>query len=126
MWHVQEVSEKLMLCLARGLGFPDDYFIKAHDVKRPESQTVARLLHYFETPKQTNGEVWHRAGAHTDWDLLTLLFQKAGQSGLEVKPLLPPAEFSQYHEKPQIHAVDCTPKLNDLLLTSFALDLPRP
>lgn len=84
MGHAQEVSEKLMLCFARGLGFPDDYFIKAHAIKRPESQTVARLLHYFETPKQTNGEVWHRAGAHTDWDLITLLFQKAGQSGLEV------------------------------------------
>ncbi|KAK6373309.1 hypothetical protein LTS17_008329 [Exophiala oligosperma] len=86
MWRVQEVSERLMLCLARGLGFPDDYFIRAHDVKRPESQTVARLLHYFETPANTNGEVWHRAGAHTDWDLLTLLFQKAGQSGLEICP----------------------------------------
>jgi isopenicillin N synthase-like dioxygenase len=103
MWHVQKVSEKLMLCLARGLGFPDDYFIKAHDVKRPESQTVARLLHYFETPKQqTNGEVWHRAGAHTDWDLLTLLFQKAGQSGLEVKsPPFPHCRIpSNYHENP--------------------------
>lgn len=86
MHAVQSVSEQLMLCFARGLGFPDDYFIKAHDIKRPESQTVARLLHYFETPKQTNGEVWHRAGAHTDWDLLTLLFQKAGQSGLEICP----------------------------------------
>lgn len=84
MNKVQDVSEKLMVCFARGLGFPDDYFIKAHDIRRPESQTVARLLHYFETPRNTNGEVWHRAGAHTDWDLLTLLFQKAGQSGLEV------------------------------------------
>jgi len=84
MQKVQDVSEKLMVCLARGLGFPDDYFVKAHDVRRPESQTVARLLHYFGTPVNTNGEVWHRAGAHTDWDLLTLLFQKEGQSGLEV------------------------------------------
>lgn len=88
MWKAQGVSEKLMLCLARGLGFPDDYFVKAHDVKRPESQTVARLLHYFETPRDNvGGQVWHRAGAHTDWDLLTLLFQKAGQSGLEVSSL---------------------------------------
>lgn len=84
MHRVQEVSERLMMCFARGLGFDDEYFIRAHDVKRPESQTVARLLHYFETPRETSGEVWHRAGAHTDWDLVTLLFQKAGQSGLEV------------------------------------------
>ena len=49
---VQDVSEKLMLCFRRGLGFPHDNFVKAHDVKRPESQTVARLLHYIETPRE--------------------------------------------------------------------------
>lgn len=88
MHQVQGVSEKLMTCFARGLGFDDNYFIRAHDVSRPESQTVCRLLHYFEVPSDTAraGEVWHRAGAHTDWDLLTLLFQKAGQSGLEICP----------------------------------------
>lgn len=88
MYQVQRVSEKLMKCFARGLEFDDDYFIKAHDVSRQESQTVCRLLHYFETPKVANstGEVFHRAGAHADWDFLTLLFQKAGQSGLEICP----------------------------------------
>lgn len=88
MKQAQSVSEKLMICLARGLGFDDDYFVKAHDVSRPESQTVCRLLHYFETPEvpSSNGELYHRAGAHADWDLLTLLFQKAGQSGLEICP----------------------------------------
>jgi isopenicillin N synthase-like dioxygenase len=76
MKQVQSISEKLMTCLARGLGFDDDYFVKAHDVSRPESQTVCRLLHYFETPEvpSFNGEVYHRAGTHADWDLLTLLF----------------------------------------------------
>ncbi|CAI6330949.1 unnamed protein product [Periconia digitata] len=88
MHQAQSVSEKLMICLARGLNFEDDYFVKAHDVSRSESQTVCRLLHYFETPKLSNptGEVFHRAGAHADWDFLTLLFQKAGQSGLEICP----------------------------------------
>jgi isopenicillin N synthase-like dioxygenase len=86
MHQVQTVSEKLMVCFARGLGFPDNYFINAHDVARSDSQTVARLLHYFESPQASNGQVFHRAGAHTDWDFLTLLFQKAGQSGLEICP----------------------------------------
>jgi isopenicillin N synthase-like dioxygenase len=88
MHQVQSVSEKLMTCFARGLGFDDNYFIRAHDISRPESQTVCRLLHYFEVPADSEraGEVWHRAGAHTDWDLLTLLFQKEGQSGLEICP----------------------------------------
>lgn len=67
MHRVQAVSEKLMLCFARGLGFPDDYFIKFHDITRPNSQTTMRLLHYFALPKENNnGEVYYRAGAHCD------------------------------------------------------------
>lgn len=31
-------------------------------------------------------EEYHRAGAHADWDFLTLLFQKEGQVGLEICP----------------------------------------
>lgn len=87
MHQAQSVSEKLMRCFARGLGFPDDFFIKAHDVSRPESQTVLRLLHYFEVDKSTPvPEGYYRAGAHADWDFVTLLFQAAGQSGLEICP----------------------------------------
>jgi len=87
MHRVQAVSEKLMLCFARGLGFPDDYFVKAHDVTRPDCQSVLRLLHYFEAdPKDAPREGYFRAGAHADWDLFTLLFQRPGQSGLEICP----------------------------------------
>lgn len=87
MKRTQAVSEKLMLCFARGLGFPDDYFIKAHDVTRPNAQTVLRLLHYFALDKSAPvPEGYYRAGSHTDWDLITLLFQKSGQSGLEICP----------------------------------------
>ena len=90
MTHVQEVSEKLMLCFARGLGFPDDYFIKYHDVSRPNAQTTLRFLRYFALPKPEDradkDKVYHRAGAHADWDFLTLLFQQNGQSGLEICP----------------------------------------
>lgn len=86
MRECQSVSEKLMVCFARGLGFEDDFFVKAHDISEPDSQTVGRLLHYFATPENTSGQIWHRAGAHTDWAFLTLLFQKAGQSGLEICP----------------------------------------
>ena len=88
MRKAQSVSEKLMTCFARGLGFPDDYFVKAHDASRPECQSVLRLLHYFEVD-QSKGPVpdgYYRAGAHADWDLLTLLFQQPSQSGLEICP----------------------------------------
>lgn len=90
MHHVQGVSEKLMRCFARGLGFPDDYFIRYHDVTRTNSQTTMRLLHYFALPEPDPNDkdrpVYHRAGAHADWGFLTLLFQKDGESGLEICP----------------------------------------
>jgi isopenicillin N synthase-like dioxygenase len=87
MHAAQGVSEKLMVCFARGLGFPDDFFIKAHDISRPESQTVLRLLHYFEVDQSVPvPEGYFRAGPHVDWDFITLLFQRAGQSGLEICP----------------------------------------
>lgn len=87
MRKAQDVSEKLMICFARGLGFSDDYFIKAHDISRPESQTVLRLLHYFEVDKTTPVPAgYYRAGAHVDWDFITLLFQNSNQSGLEICP----------------------------------------
>ncbi|KAL9108644.1 MAG: hypothetical protein Q9227_006590 [Pyrenula ochraceoflavens] len=85
MHKAQAVSEKLMRCFARGLGFDDEFFNKAHDVTRPNSQSVLRLLHYFEVPKAP-GKDYHRAGPHADWDLLTLLFQREGQCGLEICP----------------------------------------
>ncbi|KAI1206292.1 Clavaminate synthase-like protein [Annulohypoxylon truncatum] len=87
MRQAQDVSEKLMLCFARGLRFADDYFVKAHDVSRPNAQTVLRILHYFAMdPSAPTPEGYYRAGAHADWDFVTLLFQRPGQSGLEICP----------------------------------------
>ncbi|KAF9632548.1 Oxoglutarate/iron-dependent oxygenase [Lasiodiplodia theobromae] len=87
MLRTQEVSEKVMVCFARGLGFPDDYFVKAHDVTRPEAQSVLRLIYYPEQNRdEPVKEGYYRAGPHADWDLLTLLYQRPGQSGLEICP----------------------------------------
>ncbi|KAI0471630.1 hypothetical protein GGR56DRAFT_82626 [Xylariaceae sp. FL0804] len=87
MRQVQGVSERLMVCFARGLGFPDDYFVKVHDISRPNIQTVLRALHYFAVdPSVPTPEGYYRAGPHADWDFLTLLFQRPGQSGLEICP----------------------------------------
>ncbi|KAI9654344.1 MAG: hypothetical protein M1821_006660 [Bathelium mastoideum] len=87
MHHLQQVSEKLMLCFARGLGMPDEVFIKAHDASKADCQTVLRLLHYPAVEQNSLvPKGYFRAGAHADWDLLTLLFQRPGQGGLEICP----------------------------------------
>ncbi|EFX02175.1 oxoglutarate/iron-dependent oxygenase [Grosmannia clavigera kw1407] len=91
MNRLHTLSKKLMICFARGLGFPDDYFLPFHDVSRPSIQSVLRLLHYFpiEPPAPDSDKpptIYHRAGAHADWGFLTLLFQRPGQGGLEICP----------------------------------------
>lgn len=86
MNRVQKISERLMICFARGLGFEDDFFIKVHDITRPNSQSTLRLLHYYATPETDDGKIHHRAGAHADWGFLTILFQREGQCGLEICP----------------------------------------
>ncbi|SNY58770.1 isopenicillin N synthase family oxygenase [Enterobacter sp. CC120223-11] len=79
-----EVGMKLLSCFALKMGFPDDFFTQAHDPSQETYQSTLRMLHYFALTGEPDGP-W-RAGAHTDFDCLTLLFQQAGQGGLQVCP----------------------------------------
>ncbi|PBK70997.1 Clavaminate synthase-like protein [Armillaria solidipes] len=67
MDKTQTLSLKILSFFAVALGFPPDFFTEAHDTRLwgPNS--------------------W-RAGAHTDFDCLTLLYQQDGGDGLEVCP----------------------------------------
>ncbi|KAJ5142451.1 Oxoglutarate/iron-dependent dioxygenase [Penicillium bovifimosum] len=78
MDRVRQVSECLMRCFARGLGFPERFMIECHGIAWPDSQTTMRLLHYFAFPEAPDGGVYHRAGAHADWGYLALVLQKDG------------------------------------------------
>ncbi|MBY6200581.1 isopenicillin N synthase family oxygenase [Maritalea mobilis] len=82
-----EVAMKVLSCFALKLGFAEDLFTRAHDPASPEYQSTLRLIHYLpmENAKPEDFEGW-RAGAHTDFDCLTLLHQKTGQGGLQVCP----------------------------------------
>jgi isopenicillin N synthase-like dioxygenase len=86
MEQCQEVSMKILSCLAIGLGFEEDFFLSRHDTSKPDCQQTLRCLHYHDiTGKTFPAEYW-RAGAHTDFDTLTLLFQRPGENGLEICP----------------------------------------
>ncbi len=81
-----QLGMKVLSCFADKLGFDRDFFSKAHDPQSSDYQSTLRLLHYFPTQGVTEqGNVW-RAGAHTDFDCLTLLFQHPGHGGLQVCP----------------------------------------
>ena len=82
-----QVGMQLLSCFAYKLGFDEDFFTRAHNPEVPSYQSTLRMLHYFavDTALKEETGLW-RAGAHTDFDCLTLLFQRAGQGGLQVLP----------------------------------------
>lgn len=59
---------------------------------KADTQCTLRMLHYtpmdldtlrsLTTPDE-EGRIFWRAGAHTDWACITLLFQRMGEAGLE-------------------------------------------
>ncbi|CAI7640937.1 unnamed protein product [Penicillium pancosmium] len=78
-----EISDQLLTCFARALGFEEDYFKIANDPSQPDCLTQLRLIHYPQSDKAIG--TW-RAGSHTDIGCLTLLFQRDGEDGLEICP----------------------------------------
>ncbi|MBJ9985699.1 isopenicillin N synthase family oxygenase [Acinetobacter sp. S40] len=81
------VGMKILSCFAYKMGFAEDFFTLAHDPSKETYQSTLRMLHYFAVDPALKDELglW-RAGAHTDFDCLTLLFQQKGQGGLQVCP----------------------------------------
>ncbi|WP_207843264.1 isopenicillin N synthase family oxygenase [Williamsia soli] len=80
------LAMELLSLFADKLGFDREFFTRAHDPASQSYQSTLRLLHYYALPADADlTGVW-RAGAHTDFDCLTLLFQRNGQGGLQVCP----------------------------------------
>ncbi len=81
------LAMRVLASFARRLGFIEAFFTERHDPTEPTYQSTLRLLHYL--PMDTAqlaalGDGFWRAGAHTDFDCLTLLHQVPGQHGLQV------------------------------------------
>jgi len=55
----------------------------AHTLWAEDGQCTLRLLHYPPVDVSNVPEDYWRAGPHTDWCNLTLLFQRPGNAGLE-------------------------------------------
>lgn len=58
------------------------YFASRHDQSRGPSGTIFRMLYYPSTSSSPDSQI--RAGAHSDYGSLTLLFRLPGQPGLEL------------------------------------------
>ncbi|KAK3327725.1 hypothetical protein B0T19DRAFT_422612 [Cercophora scortea] len=76
---------KINTLLGIGLGVnPPDFFTQAHLTTRGTSGTILRLLYYPPLPQTTASPTDIRAGAHSDYGSITLLFRLKGQAGLEI------------------------------------------
>ncbi len=86
-YRAWQLGMDILSCFADRLGFDRDFFTRAHDRRRGDYQSTLRLLHYLPLPEDMPADpsVW-RAGAHTDFDCLTMVFQQEGQGGLQVSP----------------------------------------
>lgn len=85
------VAMRVLSCFAVKMGFARTFFTQAHDPSAADYQSTLRMLHYFAVDPALRdqlgqGENLWRAGAHTDFDCLTLLFQRSGQGGLQLLP----------------------------------------
>ncbi|KAL2119585.1 hypothetical protein VTJ04DRAFT_6546 [Mycothermus thermophilus] len=95
--HCYHLTLKLLSLIGIGLGVdPPNFFTEAHLRSKGPSGTILRFLRYpprsslsssssgsdSATPPPEDGDV--RAGAHSDYGSLTLLFRLRGQPGLEI------------------------------------------
>ncbi|CAF1350362.1 unnamed protein product [Rotaria sordida] len=76
-----DLCMKLLTYLAQCFNIDSDYFTSKHKWELKSGNTL-RLLHYPATENQSDECI--RAGAHSDYGSLTLLFQHENKSGLQV------------------------------------------
>ena len=75
----------ILALLGTALEIPEsDYFASRHDQARGPSGTIFRMLYYPKTNSGSNEVQSIRAGAHSDYGSITLLFRLPGQPGLEL------------------------------------------
>ncbi|KAK9858654.1 Oxoglutarate/iron-dependent dioxygenase [Penicillium brevicompactum] len=97
--HEGEINEFAKLCnktcnriltlLALGLEMEEDFFTNRHDPTSGPTGSILRYLYYPSIFSPETAAYKHdkdvRAGAHSDYGSITLLFQRPGQPGLEIR-----------------------------------------
>lgn len=108
-----ELSQRILSCFAERLGVSDAMFSSGHDRNSPDYQCTLRMLHYFAVQASELDPTLWRAGAHTDFDTLTLLYQRSGQRGLEVCPGKEASDLAWTPVEPSDYIITCN--IGDML-----------
>mmetsp|Transcript_38423 Transcript_38423/g.69256 ORF Transcript_38423/g.69256 Transcript_38423/m.69256 type:complete len:344 (-) Transcript_38423:101-1132(-) len=87
---------------------------KSHHLWNGDGQCTLRLMHYPPIDEKilSTNNLW-RAGAHTDWGCITLLFQRMGQDGLECRAN--PQGDAKWIEVPPVQNGGITVNIGDML-----------
>lgn len=80
-----ELCHRILALFAVALDIDRGWFTSRHDQGCGPSGSVFRLLYYPRIDEDFEDGVDIRAGAHSDFGSITLLFQQMGQPGLEIK-----------------------------------------
>ncbi|CAG8157991.1 unnamed protein product [Penicillium nalgiovense] len=79
---------RILTLLALGLEIQEDFFTTRHDPSTGSTGSILRYLYYPSIFSPSTAAYKHdkdvRAGAHSDYGSITLLFQRPGQPGLEI------------------------------------------
>ncbi|TGZ78524.1 Clavaminate synthase-like protein [Ascodesmis nigricans] len=109
----QKLSQKLLSHFSTALGLDPTYFHASHTPETGPSGSILRLLFYPAVPADFGSDPSDmRAGAHSDYGSLTLLFQRPGQPGLEI--LMPKSAGGGWRKVPVIENAVCV-NIGDLL-----------
>lgn len=81
--QARDVGCRIMGLLEKRCGLEPGILAAAHNLWAEDCQTTLRLLKYPPVDPKKCPTGTFRAGAHTDWCCVTLLFQRLGESGLE-------------------------------------------
>ncbi|KAL4887446.1 hypothetical protein BJY04DRAFT_175951 [Aspergillus karnatakaensis] len=99
-----ETCNRILKLLALGLKISPDFFTTRHDPTKGSTGCILRYLYYPSISAPATAEYDHtvdvRAGAHSDYGSITLLFQRPGQPGLEI--LTPEGTWAPVPVEPRI------------------------
>ncbi|KAJ5653988.1 hypothetical protein N7490_000991 [Penicillium lividum] len=83
-----KTCKRILNLLSLGLEIPEDFFTTRHDPSAGPTGSILRYLYYPSIFSPATANYKHdkdvRAGAHSDYGSITLLFQRPGQPGLEI------------------------------------------
>jgi isopenicillin N synthase-like dioxygenase len=79
-----ELGVRLLSAISNKVGVSTTFFREAFRRQSKHYNATLRMLNYFPAKPYMVGPNYWRAGAHTDFGFITLLFQRAGQAGLQV------------------------------------------